>query len=141
LILKDSGGKILDQQTIPVLRNGENGKDAITLVLDNENDTFIEKTEATKTIKATLYKGVNSISTGVIIEAATSVGSNITASVAKNADPNNAYTITLEATNEITAGGSITITAKYENQKYTKQFTYNVIVQGSNGINAVYYEL
>lgn len=149
LVLKDNNGEILDQQTIPVLYNGENGEDAYTLILSNENDTFIQgNNEQTKTTTLSLYKGTTlqtltasniEFSPSTVLDnfTITKTVNNGTAEVQiKNStiDENQVKTI-----HNIDAGGYINFnivnTSGTNFPALTKQFTYSSVLQGSNGSN------
>jgi len=121
------------------VRDGTDGKSAYTVVLSNENDTFIQEGgRQEKTTTIALYKGtaLQTLSTNNI-----TIGDNST---------NNLFTITPSVTNgiitltivnsvndtttNVIANGSIPITITYDNLTFTKQFSYTSIIHGTNGI-------
>ena len=150
LILKKDN-KIIDQQTIPVLHNGENGEDAYTLILSNENDTFIQgTTEQNKTTKLTLYKGIEKVDLSNITPPtySYSTANLFSCSATPETGSNEAKSLDIsivnkigQTINSINVDGYIDIGITYNDLTFTKRFSYASIIQGRNGTNAATYNI
>jgi len=105
-------------------KDGTNGTDAYTVLLTNENHTFILGTVGTTAGSIVAYKGTERISTsvGTIIN---TDSSNITFTVNDNNTNHATYTVTTTA--NLTSGGTITVPVTAGGASFSLIFSYSVV--------------
>ena len=105
-------------------KDGTNGTDAYTVLLTNENHTFILGTVGTTAGSIVAYKGTERISTsvGTIINPDSS---NITFTVNDNNTNHATYTVTTTA--NLTSGGTITVPVTAGGASFSLIFSYSVV--------------
>lgn len=134
---------VLDQESVPVVFDGQDGSSGIILDLDNENQsvaaqkdgTWISGTTATTT--ARLYLGATQLTSGITwsVQSATA---GITYTPTNNTS---SYTVSVTGMTAALATGTITIAAVYNGVTYTQVFTISKANAGSDGTPATVYWL
>lgn len=134
---------LLDQESVPVVFDGQDGSSGIILDLDNENQTvaaakdgtWISGTTATTT--ARLYLGATQLTSGITwsVQSATA---GITYSQTNNTS---SYTVSVTGMTAALATGTITVAAVYNGVTYTQVFTISKANAGADGTPATVYWL
>lgn len=122
---------------------GNDGEDAYTLFLSNENYTFVGDVynaiqDDSVTTDIVGYKGTLQISTNVVDITGVPEGLNY-----EIKDDNTTSTsITFTATNEmISKSGVITISISMDSKTFVKKFSYSIAFKGTDGVSPVVYSL
>ena len=151
LYVKGAKTTLLDQQIVPVVTdgtNGNDGKDAYTVILTNESHTFPGTATAavansTATCGIVTYKGATQVAcwTGAS-SSATTLDTGVTGLTCAIANNNStSVTLTFTAASTLTTGGtvSIPVTVTADSKKFTKLFTFSVSFAGDQGYSIVAY--
>lgn len=133
----------LDQESVPVVFDGQDGSSGIILDLDNENQTVAAQKDGTwiagttATTTARLYLGATQLTSGITwsVQSATA---GITYSQTNNTS---SYTVSVTGMTAALATGTITIAAAYNGVTYTQVFTISKANAGADGTPATVYWL
>lgn len=143
---------LVDQQTIPVVADGKDGKDGsdgrdgadggkgddgYTVMLGNENHTFVgdegKALQSSITFDIVSYKGTTAIAPTNVTYSGNPTGMTITLSSNKktvtiSVSPNGGQSMT-------SANGVVTFSITVDGKVFTKKFTYSIAFAGQNGAN------
>lgn len=127
----------LDQQTIPVVSDGENGNDAYTVMLSNESHSFqgntttaVSGSVATKVIA---YKGTTQVA--ATIGDITGLPQGMTQSISNNNSVNASITFAV-TTKMVSKSGVVTIPITVDGKTFQKQFSYSLSLAPVNGTSS-----
>lgn len=127
---------LLDEQTIPIVEDGANGKDAYTVILSNESHTFAG-TESSAIIASTTtsvigYKGATQVTTTV--GTITGIPNGMSATVVYNGTANTYISISV-TTSMTTRNGTLIIPVTIDGKIINKVFSYALALKGTDGTN------
>ena len=134
---------LLDQESVPVVFDGQDGSSGIVLDLDNENQTVAAAKDGTwiggttATTTARLYFGATQLTSGITwsVQSATT---GITYTPTNNTS---SYTVTVTGMTAALTSGTITVAATYNGVTYTQVFTISKANAGIDGTPATVYWL
>ena len=129
---------LLDQQTIPVVSDGSDGKDAYAIILDNESHTFAGGTSAaiagTATVNVYTYKGATAIAPTVTKANISGLPTGMSVQSVTNDSTNKKSTIVFAVTTSmVTRSGMVTIPVVADSKTFNKEFSYSLALQGTKG--------
>ena len=116
------------------MEDGEDGKDAYTIVLTNENHTFAGNT--TSAIASEIecnviaYKGTTQVAS--TIGTITGQPTGMTTSLLNNGTVNSAFKVTV-TNSMVTMNGILNVPITVDGKTFTKKFTYGLALKGSAG--------
>lgn len=137
--LYEAGGltTLLDQQSVPIVTDGEDGddgKDAYTVILTNESHTFAGNTtsaiRSSVTVKAIVYKGTTQIN------AAIGAITGLPEGMIIDYDRQHPDTVTINVSvfeAMTTANGVLTVPVQADGITFTKEFSYAIAFTGQKG--------
>ena len=115
-------------------RVAEDGQDAITVSLSNDNHTFAGGTSAAlagnTTCAVTAYKGTTQVA--ATIGTITGQPTGLTTSVSNNGTTSASFTVTVDTT-MTTQAGVLSVPVTVEGQTFNKTFSYSIALQGTQG--------
>lgn len=119
---------------VKLVEDGEDGKDAYTIVLTNENHTFAGNTTSAiaSEIECNIiaYKGTTQVAS--TIGTITGQPTGMTTSLLNNGTVNSAFKVTV-TTSMATMNGVLTVPVTVDGKTFTKKFTYSLALKGSAG--------
>lgn len=137
LYLADGTTTLLDQQTIPIISDGvdgNDGEDAYTIILTNENHTFAGDTTSAlaSEIQCNIigYKGATQMAT--TIGTITGQPTGMTTTVSNNDTTNASFTVSV-TTSMVTKNGVLTIPITIDGKNFDKEFSYSLALNGQDG--------
>jgi hypothetical protein len=156
MYLNNSSTTVLDEQVVPIIRDG--GEDAYTVILSNENHTFpgsngkadkssidchIEVYKGSTRLKTQITK-INDVNVSGNTEVTSISGFKFTPHNNSVASDNNYVTIEASptSTNTLTnTNGTIMFTISADGQTFTKDFSYSVVFNGTDGAPSTIYSV
>lgn len=134
LLLKDASGKVLDSETIPILK-AKNGDAAIRLDLDNEYDSILyssrgDKMSADVVTNVHVYEGDKEITGSVTSEISVQVlgGSCIETTIKDDAGNKIGKKVTVDSISSDSEQCLVTVTLNHAGTVYTAVFTVKKLV-------------
>lgn len=113
---------------------GEDGEDALSVSLSNDNHTFAGGTSAAlagnTTCAVTAYKGTTQVA--ATIGTITGQPTGLTTSVSNNGTTSASFTVTVDTT-MTTQSGILSVPVTVDGQTFTKTFSYSLALQGQTG--------
>ena len=131
----DDGGSSV---SYTVSRNGSDGGDAYTIILDNESHTFAGGTSAaiagTATVNVYAYKGATAIAPAVTKANISGLPTGMSVQSVTNDGTNKKSTIVFAVTTSmVTRSGMVTIPVVADSKTFNKEFSYSLALQGTKG--------
>ena len=143
LYLAGGTSTLLDQQTVPVIMDGQTGPkgdtgsaggDAYTVILSNESHTFPAGTSAatasSTTCSVIAYKGASRIAATIGTISGQVTG--LTTSISNNGSTSAYFTATA-STSLTTKSGTLTVPVTVDGKSFTKSFTWALALTGATG--------